>query len=168
MFQGDCKLQAAGLDRVQWAFVELMVVDLEEDRVRPMEASAKHSLPVVFPCSPAALLSRNLLLRSGTGRPTVAHQQRRARGADGQGPGVRAGTAGGVWVHDDMTGGSKGSKAHAHTCLGCFNLREAADGRRRQQASSRTSVYYVSSSSTNAAACLLHHLQPLNLKGSDS
>lgn len=58
MFQGDCKLQAAGLDRVQWAFVELMVVDLEEDRVRPMEASAKHSLPVsslVLPlrCCPA-------------------------------------------------------------------------------------------------------------------
>ena len=24
-------MQAAGLDRVQWAFVELMVVDLEED-----------------------------------------------------------------------------------------------------------------------------------------
>ncbi len=71
-------------------------------------------------------------------------------------------------MHDDMTGGSRGSKAHVHICLGCFNLREAADGRRRQQASSRTSVYYVSSSSTNAAACLLHHLQPLNLKGSDS
>ncbi len=67
MFQGDCKLQAAGLDRVQWAFVELMVVDLEEDRVRPMEASAKHSLPVVFPCSAAALLSRNLLLAAQAG-----------------------------------------------------------------------------------------------------
>ncbi len=65
MFQGDCKLQAAGLDRVQWAFVELMVVDLEEDRVRPMEASAKHSLPVVFPCSPAALLSLNLAAQAG-------------------------------------------------------------------------------------------------------
>ena len=71
-------------------------------------------------------------------------------------------------MHDDMTGGSKGSKAHAHTCLGCFNLRGAADGRRRQPAATVQQPNTGLSSSTNAAACLLHHLRPMNLRGSDS
>ena len=74
MSQGDCKLQAAGLDRVQWAFVELMVV--AEERVTAMETSAKHSPPAVFPCSPVVLAVPQF---SGTDR-AVAHQQRRAQG----------------------------------------------------------------------------------------
>ena len=89
MSQGDCKLQAAGLDRVQWAFVELMVVALEEERVTAMETSAKHSPPAR--CSlalPLCLLSLNLAAQTALWLTSSGVH----RGADGQGPGVRAGT----------------------------------------------------------------------------
>ena len=88
MFQGDCKLQAVGLDRVQWAIFELMAMDLEEERVTALKASAKHSLPEVFPCSSTVLLSLNLAAQTALWLTSSGVH----RGADGQGPGVRAGT----------------------------------------------------------------------------